>query len=209
MKKLNKDKKARKSRIVKTKNTKRVVISLLLATVGVVVYALAYQYTYQAKLEKQYNTVQSELETKRKTLLQSSNDKEQLKKQVEELNKQKQELEGQLQAKLSQKRALAESASITSVPVSGTCADWIIAAGINDVASASALIQNESGCNPNAINKYSGACGVAQELPCGKSGCALGDGACQVRWMNGYVIGRYGSWANAWATWNSRHPHWY
>ena len=59
------------------------------------------------------------------------------------------------------------------------------------------LINKESGCNPNAINQSSGACGVAQELPCGKSGCALGDGACQVIWMNKYVLARYGSWANA------------
>ena len=79
----------------------------------------------------------------------------------------------------------------------GSCSDWIRAAGISDVASASELIRRESGCNPNAINPSSGACGVAQELPCGKSGCSLGDGACQVRWMSQYVVSRYGSWSGA------------
>lgn len=79
----------------------------------------------------------------------------------------------------------------------GSCSDWIRAAGISDVASASELIRRESGCNPNAINPSSGACGVAQELPCGKSGCSLGDGACQVKWMASYVTSRYGSWAGA------------
>lgn len=79
----------------------------------------------------------------------------------------------------------------------GSCADWIAGAGISEVGSANELIRRESGCNPYARNASSGACGVAQELPCGKSGCSLGDGACQVKWMNSYVISRYGSWAAA------------
>lgn len=79
----------------------------------------------------------------------------------------------------------------------GNCDSWIAGAGITDLVNARELIGRESGCNPYARNPSSGACGVAQELPCGKSGCALGDGACQVRWMNGYVLGRYGSWSAA------------
>jgi len=70
-------------------------------------------------------------------------------------------------------------------------------AGITDLANANYLVGEESGCNPYAVNKSSGACGIGQEYPCGKSGCELGDGACQMRWMNDYVLGRYGSWANA------------
>lgn len=83
-------------------------------------------------------------------------------------------------------------------PVAGNCMSWITAAGITDVQDAVTLINWESGCNPWIYNRGgSGACGVAQELPCGKSGCVLGDGACQMRWMNTYVLERYGSWANA------------
>jgi hypothetical protein len=82
-------------------------------------------------------------------------------------------------------------------PVSGDCASWLAAAGVTDMTSATNLIQRESGCNPYAVNRTSGACGVAQEVPCGKSGCSSGDGACQVQWMNGYVLARYSSWANA------------
>jgi len=82
-------------------------------------------------------------------------------------------------------------------PVVGTCDEWIAQAGITEVASARELIRRESGCNPNAVNPSSGACGVAQELPCGKSGCARTDGACQVAWMNRYVKSRYQSWAGA------------
>lgn len=84
-----------------------------------------------------------------------------------------------------------------AAPITGSCAEWIAAAGIVDIASATRLINWESGCDPNAINPSSGACNVAQELPCGKSGCVLGDGACSVNWMNKYVLKRYGSWAAA------------
>lgn len=90
---------------------------------------------------------------------------------------------------------------------SGTCESWISAAGITDKVSARELIRRESNCNPNAVNPSSGACNVAQELPCGKSGCQLGDGACSVRWMHRYVLQRYGSWSAA-LRFHDRN-HWY
>ena len=104
-------------------------------------------------------------------------------------------------------QAAAPQQTARAVAPSGSCADWIAGAGIGDVGNAQELIRRESGCNPNAVNPSSGACGVAQELPCGKSGCSLGDGACQVKWMNSYVLGRYGSWANAVAFHNANN--WY
>ena len=79
----------------------------------------------------------------------------------------------------------------------GTCGDWMAAAGISDTSSAGALIARESGCNPYSVNRSSGACGVGQALPCSKTGCSMGDGACQMIWMNQYVIDRYGSWSAA------------
>lgn len=89
------------------------------------------------------------------------------------------------------------AAPVTPVKVQTSCDQWIAAAGITDVPNAKELIRRESNCRPAAVNKSSGACGVAQELPCGKSGCSRSDGACQVRWMNTYVLQRYKSWANA------------
>jgi len=83
------------------------------------------------------------------------------------------------------------------VAVSGNCSTWLAQAGVSDIQNAMWLITKESGCDPNVVNPSSGACGIGQELPCGKSGCSLGDGACQVRWMQSYVFGRYGSWAAA------------
>jgi hypothetical protein len=59
----------------------------------------------------------------------------------------------------------------------------------------------ESGNNPNAVNKSSGACGLAQALPCSKMGCALGDYACQDAWATRYMQSRYGTWENAKAFW--------
>lgn len=79
----------------------------------------------------------------------------------------------------------------------GNCDSWIAGAGINDLANAHYLIGKESNCNPYSVNRSSGACGVGQALPCSKTGCEMGDGACQTKWMNSYVMGRYGSWAAA------------
>lgn len=91
----------------------------------------------------------------------------------------------------------ATKAQIKVVAINGTCSEWLAQAGVTDIDNAIWLINRESGCNPNAVNPSSGACGIGQEYPCGKSGCSLGDGACQVAWMNKYVSERYGSWAGA------------
>lgn len=133
---------------------------------------------------------------------------EQDKQKVKELEEEKKRLEAELQAKLERKeqerlahaklqQATVRATGTAVAHASGNCATWIANAGIADTHNAIELIRRESNCNPNAVNPSSGACGVAQELPCGKSGCSLGDGACQVRWMNNYVAQRYGSWANA------------
>jgi hypothetical protein len=106
-----------------------------------------------------------------------------------------------------QQQQAAYTASQAVVTYSGSCAEWLAAAGVTDTASAMTLINRESGCNARAVNASSGACNVAQELPCGKSGCTLGDGACSVRWMSQYVIDRYGSFSGALA--HSNQYGWY
>lgn len=65
----------------------------------------------------------------------------------------------------------------------------------------------ESGNNPNAVNKSSGACGLAQALPCSKMNCSLGDYACQDAWATNYMQNRYGTWENAKAFWE-RNRYW-
>ena len=55
------------------------------------------------------------------------------------------------------------------------------------------LIARESGFNEYAINPTSGACGLAQALPCSKMDCSMADVDCQLDWIGGYVNRRYGS----------------
>lgn len=136
-------------------------------------------------------------------------------KQLEEENKKYQEetqrLQRELQAKVEAKR-LASTVQISpraAATPSGSCGEWMTAAGVTDMANAAELIRRESGCSPSALNRSSGACGIAQELPCNKSGCGGvgGDPVCQIRWMQGYVVARYGSWAGAVAFHNANN--WY
>jgi hypothetical protein len=91
------------------------------------------------------------------------------------------------------------------VAASGSCLDWMTQAGVMDTSNAYTLILRESGCNPNAVNRSSGACGIPQALPCSKLG--TNDPVEQIRWMQQYVIRRYGSWANAVAFHNANN--WY
>lgn len=87
------------------------------------------------------------------------------------------------------------------VAPNGSCMDWIRQAGVTDVQSAYTLIMRESGCNPNAMNASSGACGIPQALPCSKLGTS--DPVEQIKWMQNYCISRYGSWSGALAHSNS------
>ena len=81
----------------------------------------------------------------------------------------------------------------------GTKSQWLAASGISqeDWGYADWLVQKESGWNPNSRNVSSGACGLAQALPCSKVPGNPLDPVNSLNWMNGYVKGRYGSWANA------------
>lgn len=157
-------------------------------------------------LELKYDNLQIELNKTDKA------NTEQIKKLQDEKNQLEQE-RIKLQQELSAKKASKLQVAATTIPTQGTayaeggCSTWLAAAGVSDIGSATRLIAKESGCNPFAVNSSSGACGVAQELPCGKSGCGLGNGACQVRWMNSYVLARYGSWSAALAFHNANN--WY
>ena len=91
----------------------------------------------------------------------------------------------------------------------GTKSDWLAASNIpaDMWGYADFMVQKESGWNPNAVNKSSGACGLAQALPCSKLGPNWNDPVVALNWMNGYVNGRYGSWQNAYNFWVKNH--WY
>ena len=178
---------------VRPLNMKRIVISLIATFLGLIIGYTGYTYRanhLRLKLElHQTQQQKQELDTKFNEQI----------RETDKLKRVNDDLQQQLQSKIQQKAILASVRRpvVPTATYGGDCASWVAQAGITDTASAYELIRKESGCNPSAVNRSSGACGVAQELPCGKSGCQLGDGACQVAWMNRYVLGRYGSWSAA------------
>lgn len=67
----------------------------------------------------------------------------------------------------------------------------------SDYSYVNYIVRVESSWNPYAVESASGACGLMQELPCGKSGCSLGDEVCELEWGASYVTSRYGGWYQA------------
>lgn len=98
-------------------------------------------------------------------------------------------------------------------PEQETCAGWAREAGVSeaDLYVALMLIYRESGCRVSSTNPHSGAYGIPQALPGNKMASAGADWktnpVTQIRWMIGYVNGRYGGWSQAWAFWQANH--WY
>lgn len=110
--------------------------------------------------------------------------------------------------------AKAQAASVSSAPASapsysggGSPAEWMAAAGIaeSDWGYVDYIVSKESGWNPNAVNKSSGASGLVQALPCGKVPGSCFNPVDNLKWADGYAKGRYGSWAGAYNFWISNH----
>ncbi|MBL3698246.1 transglycosylase SLT domain-containing protein [Leucobacter luti] len=89
----------------------------------------------------------------------------------------------------------------------GSPAEWMAAAGIAeaDWGYVDFIASKESTWNPNATNASSGACGLIQALPCSKVPGNGYDPVDNLTWANGYAVGRYGSWAQAYAFWTANH----
>lgn len=192
--------KARIGRQVKHSKTIKVVISILLAIVGVTTAILAYQYTYSAKLESELEAKQSViekkgLELKKQTEKLNLTDKQklELQKQVEDLNKAKTDLESQLQAKK------AEKARLAVVGVQVVKAQAVPTYSLPANQAKAFIYQHESGNNPNAVNSI-GCRGLGQACPGSKLPCGA-DYACQDAWFTNYAMTRYGSWEAAYQFW--------
>ena len=92
----------------------------------------------------------------------------------------------------------------------GTKTEWLLASGINqeDWGYVDYIISHESGWNPNSINSTSGACGLAQALPCSKvSGNPL-DPVTSLKWADSYAhtcvsYRMYCGWEGAYNFWVS------
>ena len=164
----------------------------------------------QLKYESLNEQLNKELENKEKNQKRI----DQLEKDRKKLEQDKRDLQSQLQAKAEQRQKLAASSSqgkvyAASNDVSSDKEALLAAAGVpeSDWSAADYIISRESGWNSHAINANSGACGLAQALPCSKMGCDLSDAICQIKWQYSYVSGRYGGYQQAYAFWLSNH--WY
>ena len=144
---------------------------------------------------------------KQKTTIDTSLKEERLK--TESLNKENEQLKAKLQAKKAAQRSVAPKPIVAATNVTGNKASWLAASGIpqHEWGHVDSIVTRESGWNPNAVNKSSGACGLGQQLPCGKWAGEWNNPVAALQAMNGYVHGRYGSWAGAVAFWQANR--WY
>ena len=113
-------------------------------------------------------------------------------------------------AKAAEAAKQAESSAPAAAPKytgGGSPAEWMAAAGIAeaDWGYVDFIASKESGWNPNATNASSGACGLIQAYPCSKVPGSGYNPVDNLVWANGYAVGRYGSWAAAYAFWTSNH----
>jgi len=171
------------------------------------------------QLNNKYEKLDEDLQKAQEDKNTSQQEIDRLKQQEAEYQKEKERLEAQLQAKIETKNRLAvastkvvntaiRSQSASAYSGGGNCVQWIAQAGITNPI-ASELITRESGCNPCIVNggaidcNYSGnrAYGIPQALPGNKMASHGADWktnpVTQLRWMQDYVMGRYGSWEAA------------
>lgn len=101
---------------------------------------------------------------------------------------------------------------VAYVPYSGSGqkTDWMRDAGIaeSDWGFVDYIIQKESGWNPNSVNRNSGACGLAQALPCSKVPGNPLNPVDNLKWANGYAqtctsYRHYCGWSGAYDFWIS------
>lgn len=183
--------------------------------------ALGIRHNHQLRLQEQLvqekqqevDNLQRSVDDAIKQLDQHEITEQEFQEQIEKLNKEKEELNKQLQAKHeAEKKAQVAYAAEQKQQVTrptGTCQEWMTAAGITDQTNAYFIFSKESGCNPTARNRSSGAYGVCQALPASKMASFgsdyLTNPVTQMKWCQSYALSRYGSWANAVAFWNKNH----
>ena len=187
---------------------------VILATVTYLHYLAPH--TLEAKQRVELESIQSQLiETKRSLNHQRTLDAKQdaeKQRQLEEVQIKLKETQEALQAKRStpeSSTAYAEESSPPAYTGGGDKNTWMAAAGIpqSEWWAVDSIVSRESGWNPNAVNVSSGACGLGQQLPCGKWAGAWNDPVAALIAQYGYVIERYGGYAQAVEFWNINH--WY
>ncbi len=175
-------------------------VAITLGLIGLVVYYMAYEFTYQAKLEQEYSTTKKQLEQKQ----QEGSVKEQESQQLQERIKQ---LEADLQARNAEKvriaalqQKTAQASAVKPTTASSNCdtlRSQLSRLGVSgaELNAAITLATRESSCRDGAVNASSGACGAFQSLPCGKWGAPGTDQ--YLRGAINYAKSRYGGFVAA------------
>ena len=207
-----------------------IVLTLIfIGFVGLGVYNLRdHQVKLQMKEIKLQDTVieLNELKLQKEKLNQdfekATQEKDINEEKVKQLEKEKQELEERYRqlevSKAQEKTQLAQAKSVEQKPtpsvagasnISGNKYDWLRASGIPEDQwwAVDSIVSRESSWNPNAVNSSSGACGLGQQLPCGKWAGAWNDPVAALKAQYQYVVARYGGYPQAVAFWNKNH--WY
>ena len=159
------------------------------------------QQTEMQKLNAEQKTLNQQLEEAEKKHGDNQAEIERLEKEKIEKDELLKQKEAQLQAKLESKSKVA--AASTTRAVTGDKKSWMIAAGIpeSDHQYVDYIVHKESTWNPNAVNPSSGACGLAQALPCSKMGANWNDPVVALKWQLNYVTKRYGGYQGAYSFW--------
>lgn len=133
----------------------------------------------------------------------------QLEQEKLDLEQRTRELEKELQAKRASKATVAGANNKSTVQYSGNKQSWLEASGIpsDQWWAVDYIVSRESSWNPNAINKSSGACGLGQQLPCGKWAGAWNDPVAALKAQYQYVVARYGGYPQAVTFWKANE--WY
>lgn len=169
---------------------KKVIVSLIATFLGLIIGYTGYTLrANQLKLRLELQQAQQAKQELDSKLNQTTQEKEQLKKQNDDL-------QIQLQSKIKQKAILA---SVTHVQ-----APRIVA---NCDSAKMCIYMKESGNNPAAINSR-GCIGIGQRCPYnGVNALAVAcpdwrtNYACQDAHFTAYMVARYGTWENAWRIW--------
>lgn len=93
--------------------------------------------------------------------------------------------------------------------ITGDKTTWMTQAGIpeSEWEFVDYIVSRESSWNPLAVNKSSGACSLAQSLPCSKIPGDWTDPVNALKWQYQYVTNRYGGYRQAYQFWTVNH--WY
>lgn len=114
-------------------------------------------------------------------------------------------------APVGRQMGAAQGRSMGGGDVQGYARQQLAAMGMNDPREWDSLFrlwQKESGWNPNAVNRGSGAFGIAQILPSAHPTANRNMSAQeQIDWGLNYIRNRYGSPSQAWA--HSQRTNWY